>query len=131
MRRIEALKRDVACPIGHVPFPLADMCQTLCDVGNDGWPNLDSLGVNWCQYRRMWEERNTYFFGIDERGVPVLQTSSDESSAGEFMMGYILRCDNHCGQQLVSVFQLVAFPQVENIAVVVDSRFLTGEAQTG
>ena len=62
MRRIEALKRDVACPIGHVPFPLADMCQTLCDVGNDGWPNLDSLGVNWRQYRRMWEERNTRTF---------------------------------------------------------------------
>ena len=92
------LKRNVAGPVGHIPFPLAEMCQALCDVGNDGWLNLDSLGVNRRQYRCMWEERDTYLFGIDECGVPVLQTSSDEGSTSEFMMGYILGCDNRCGQ---------------------------------
>ena len=49
MRPVEVLERNVAGAISLVPFPVSDMGQTLCDVGDDGGPNPDSLGVNSCQ----------------------------------------------------------------------------------
>ena len=46
MRRVKLLKRNVAGAISLVSFPISDMGQALCDVCDDGGPNLDSLGVN-------------------------------------------------------------------------------------
>ena len=46
MRRARVLERNVAGAISLVPFLISDMGQTLCDVGDDGGPNFDSLGVN-------------------------------------------------------------------------------------
>ena len=39
-------KCNVTCAIGHVLFALADVRQTLCDVGNGRWLDLDDLDVN-------------------------------------------------------------------------------------
>ena len=46
MRRVKELERNVAGAISPVPFPVSDMGQTFCDVGDDGGLNLDSLGVH-------------------------------------------------------------------------------------
>ena len=44
MRRVKVLERNIASAISLVPFPISDMGQTLCDIGDDGGLNLDSLG---------------------------------------------------------------------------------------
>ena len=36
---------DVACSISLVHFPLADKGYKLCNVADDGWLNLDGLGI--------------------------------------------------------------------------------------
>ena len=95
---MEALKRDVAGLIAPIPFPLADICYTLCNVANDGRMDLDCLDFNQCRHRCQREESNTHRFSIDKRCVPVLQTTSDESSAGECVMVWILRGSDCCGQ---------------------------------
>ena len=46
MRRVKVLERNVAGAISPVPFSVSDMGQTLCDVGDNRGPNLDSLGEN-------------------------------------------------------------------------------------
>ena len=46
----------------------------------------------------MWDEHDEHLFGIDEGCVPVLQTSSDESSTSEYMMGWMRRRGDRCGQ---------------------------------
>ena len=46
MRRVKELERNVAGAISLVSFPISDMGKALCDVGDNGRPNLDSLGVN-------------------------------------------------------------------------------------
>jgi len=48
MRRMEALKRDVAGPIAPVPFPLADEGYTLCNVSDHdhGRLKIDGLGAH-------------------------------------------------------------------------------------
>ena len=46
MRRVKELERNVTGAISLVPFPISDMGQTRCDVGDDGGPNLASLDVN-------------------------------------------------------------------------------------
>ena len=46
MRRVKVLERNVAGAISPVPFPVSDMGQTLCDVGDDRGLNFISLGVN-------------------------------------------------------------------------------------
>ena len=46
MRRVKVLKRNVAGAISLVRFPVSDVSQTLCDVGDDRGLNLDGLGVN-------------------------------------------------------------------------------------
>ena len=46
MRRVKVLKRNVAGAISLVRFPVSDVSQTLCDVGDDRGLNLDGLGVS-------------------------------------------------------------------------------------
>ena len=49
MRRVRVPERNIAGAISLVPFPVSDMGQTLCDVGDNGRPSFDSLGVDECQ----------------------------------------------------------------------------------
>ena len=46
MSRVKELERNVAGAISLVRFPVSDVSQTLCDVGDDRGLNLDGLGVN-------------------------------------------------------------------------------------
>ena len=46
VRCMKVLECDVARPIPGLPLPLADKRYTHCNVGDDGWPNLNGLGIN-------------------------------------------------------------------------------------
>ena len=46
----------------------------------------------------MREQSNKHLFGVDERCVPLSQTNSDESSTSEYMMVWIPRLGDGCGQ---------------------------------
>ena len=56
---MEPLERDVTGPICFVSLTLANMCYTLCDVGNGGRLDLDGLGVNYRQHLCILEEPNS------------------------------------------------------------------------
>ena len=71
----------------------ADKCNTL----GDRRLNIDGLDVNGCQCQCMREQSNKHLF-VDERCVPRSQMSSDERSTSEYMMVWIPRLGDHCGQ---------------------------------
>ena len=94
---MEALECDVARLIALVSFPHPNVRYTLCDVGNNGRLVFDGLCVNWHQ-RQCMQERHNHHFGVEERSIPLLQTSSHESSTSKYLMGWVLRLYDGCGQ---------------------------------
>ena len=61
---------DVARAIPLVPFPLADMCHTLCNAGHDGWLDFDRLGENNNQHQCVGEQSRRNLISIGDRFVP-------------------------------------------------------------
>ena len=63
------LERHVARPIRLVFFPVADKCETLCNVAEDGRLDVERLDIN--QHRPAVEEKTRHLFGIIDRHVPL------------------------------------------------------------